>query len=152
MPESTSSSAWSFTKCREVPDATSCMSIQTRQTSWQKPEVVAFASQSDVETAVCDMCACGMKVRDGEGEAYARKSTRLMSNAPEVLKRLRRTCSNRDVLDTQHRLPSQYRELPNQRQLLTESAAPSVSALMSLRAKLQGFQSEGELRGIDMPT
>ena len=104
MPESTSSSAWSFTKCREVPDATSCMIIQTQQTAWQKPEVVAFASQSDVETAVCDMCAYGMKVRDGEGEAYARKSTRLMSNAPEVLKRLRRTCSNRDIPDAQRRM------------------------------------------------
>ena len=74
-------------------------------TSWQMPEVVAFASKSDVETAVCDMCAYGMKVRDGEGEAYARKSTRLMSNAPEVLKRLRKTCSNREVSNIAKPMP-----------------------------------------------
>ena len=68
------------------------------------PEVVAFAAQSDVETAVCDLCAYVMKVRDGEGEAYARKSTRLVSNAHKVLKRLRKTCSNRDIPDAQRRM------------------------------------------------
>ena len=73
-------------------------------TSWQMPEVVAFASQSDVETAVCDMCAYEMKVRDGEGEAYARKSIRLMSTAPQVLKWLRKTCSNPDIPDAQRRV------------------------------------------------
>ena len=74
-------------------------------TSWQMPEVVAFASKPDVETAVCDMCAYGMQVRDGEGEAYARKSTRLMSNAPEVLNRLRKTCSNREVPNVAKPMP-----------------------------------------------
>ena len=73
-------------------------------TSWQMQEVVAFESQWDVETAGCDTCAYGMKVGCGEGEAYARKSTRLMSNAPEVLKRLRKTCSNRDIPDAQRRM------------------------------------------------
>ena len=48
--------------------------------------------------------------------------------------------------------PNRCREVPNQRQLLTEeSAEPSGSALMSLRAKLQGLQPEGELQSIDMP-
>ena len=66
-------------------------------TSWQMPEMIAFAAKPDIETTVCDMCAYGMQVQDEHGEAYARKNTKLMSNAPEVLKRLGKRCPNRPV-------------------------------------------------------
>ena len=64
--------------------------------SWAMPEVVGLAMLAGVDTAVCDMCAYGMVAEDKEGVAPAKKRTRLMSNAPEVLKRTGKQCSNQE--------------------------------------------------------
>ena len=50
-----------------------------------------------VDTTVCDMCAYGLKVEDARGVAPAEKSTKLMSNSPEVLKRCR--IRQKDIID-----------------------------------------------------
>ena len=53
-----------------------------------------MASKIGIMTTVCDMCAYGMVVTDSLGEALAKKGTRLMSNSPEVIKRVSRRCTN----------------------------------------------------------
>ena len=63
--------------------------------SWEMPEVMKLAMQPCVDMAVCDMCAFGLMVRDRNGWALAEKRTRLMSNSPEILKRVNKQCTNR---------------------------------------------------------
>ena len=64
--------------------------------SWRMDEVVEMLTKPGVDMATCDMCAYGMKIRDAEGVALARKRTRIMCNSPEVLKRLAKKCTNED--------------------------------------------------------
>ena len=64
-------------------------------TSWQMPEVIELAAQAGVGMTVCDMCAYGMEITDKDGEALVRKSTKVLTNADEVAKRISRRCSNR---------------------------------------------------------
>ncbi len=73
--------------------------------SWEMPEVLKMLTLSEVDTVVCDMCAFGMVIKDQDGEALARKRTRLMSNSPEVLKRVNRPCTNTiaESMDAKHR-------------------------------------------------
>ena len=63
-------------------------------TSWQMPEVVEMQVREGIFANVCDMCAYGMVGVDELGEAPAKKRTRPMSNAYEVIKRLGRKCEN----------------------------------------------------------
>ena len=48
----------------------------------------------DIGLVTCDMCAFGLRITDPEGEALVRKRSRLMSNSPEILKRLNKQCTN----------------------------------------------------------
>ena len=63
-------------------------------TSWKLKEVLEIMAEVNVDVVDCDMCAYGLMIKDGDGEALARKRTRLMSNSPEVLKRCSKQCSN----------------------------------------------------------
>ena len=63
--------------------------------SWKMPEVVALAATENVGITTCDMCAYGLVTEDKIGIAPAEKRTRFLSNAPEVLKRIGRQCSNK---------------------------------------------------------
>ena len=54
--------------------------------SWNMDEVMTMMLRSDVGSVDFDMCAFGMTSRDELGEGKAQKRTRVMSNAPEVLK------------------------------------------------------------------
>ena len=58
--------------------------------------MLGLAALAGVDTTMCDMCAYGMVAEDKDGVAPAKKRTRLMSNAPEVLKRTGRQCSNKE--------------------------------------------------------
>ena len=64
--------------------------------SWAMPEVVKMLTLEHVDLVTCDMCAFGMKINDPEGNAPAKKGTKLMSNSPEVLKRVNKRCTNSD--------------------------------------------------------
>ena len=64
--------------------------------SWGLESIVWLAAQDLVHCVKCDMCAFGMTATDEMGEAPVRKTTRLMSNSPEVLKRVDTRCTNRD--------------------------------------------------------
>ena len=66
-------------------------------TSWKMPEVIELAAQAGVGMTACDMCAYGMKIVDKDGEALVRKSTRFLTNADEVAKRINKRCSNRET-------------------------------------------------------
>ena len=88
-------------------------------TSWQMPEVVAYASKSDVETAVCDMCAYGLRAKEEHGEALAQKRSKFLKSSSEVCKRINRQCTNKK-----------------------ESGVPCVSSPTRLQPKLQGGVSE----------
>ena len=59
-------------------------------TSWQMPGMVEMQVREGIFVNVCEMCAYGMVGVDKLGEAPAKKRTRLMSNAYEVIKRLGR--------------------------------------------------------------
>ncbi len=63
--------------------------------SWDMPEVLQLAAEYGVDMTTCDMCAFGLTVKDPHGEALAEKRTRIMSNSPEILKRVSLQCSNR---------------------------------------------------------
>ncbi len=67
--------------------------------SWAMPEVLKMLMIDEVDVMVCDMCAFGMIIKDPDGEALARKRTRVMSNSPEVLKRLNKRCANAEAKD-----------------------------------------------------
>jgi len=63
--------------------------------SWSMPEVVEMMAHEDVDVTTCDMCAYGFNTSDNIGEALVEKRTKLMSNPPEVLKRVGLQCDNR---------------------------------------------------------
>ena len=71
--------------------------------SWQLPEIMEMLCHRDVDSVTCDMCAYGMVSEDEHGVAPAQKRTRLMSNSPEVIKRVGRQCANKDGNGGAHR-------------------------------------------------
>ena len=71
--------------------------------SWQLPEVMELLCHRDVESVTCDMCAYGMVSEDENGIAPAQKRTRIMSNSPEVLKRVGKQCTNKTDGEKAHR-------------------------------------------------
>ena len=62
---------------------------------WSMPEVVDMVAHADVDVVACDMCAYGLKVTDKAGGALVEKRTRLISNPPEIIKRVGLQCENR---------------------------------------------------------
>jgi hypothetical protein len=68
--------------------------------SWNMPEVADMVAHADVDVVTCDMCAYGLKVTDKIGEALVEKRTRLMSNSPEIIKRVGLQCGHRTAQDT----------------------------------------------------
>ena len=65
--------------------------------SWEMPEVADMVAHEDVDVVTCDMCAYGLKIADALGEGLVEKRTKLMSNPPEVLKRVGRQCENKNA-------------------------------------------------------
>ena len=61
--------------------------------------MVKIMAKDNVHTTACDMCAYGLTTKDGEGEALVEKRTRLMSNSPEIIKRVSKQCTNRGEKD-----------------------------------------------------
>ena len=93
-------------------------------TSWHMPEVIELAAQAGVGMTVCDMCAYGMEITDKDGVALVRKSTKFLTNADEVAKRISRRCSNKK-----------------------ESGESSISPLKRLRPKLQAQHRHANILG-----
>ena len=72
-------------------------------TSWKLDDMVKLMAIEGVLMTECDMCAYGLKVEDSEGETYAKKRTRFISNSHEVIKRCGRQCSNGPSAANNHR-------------------------------------------------
>ena len=64
--------------------------------------MMELAGQDGVESVVVDMCAFGMRVGRGKVQGPAMKSTRILSNSQEVLKRVNRKCPNKGPDKSQH--------------------------------------------------
>jgi hypothetical protein len=60
--------------------------------SWNLPEVLEMLVQEDVDLVEVDMCEFGMVANDELGEGFVRKRTKVMTNAPEVAKRVAVRC------------------------------------------------------------
>jgi hypothetical protein len=60
--------------------------------SWKEPCIRRLTARRDVGTVVGHMCRMGLKTEDGGGRTPARKATRFMSTAGEILKGLNRKC------------------------------------------------------------
>ena len=65
--------------------------------SWDMTEVKEMLMMMGVGAVTCDMCAYGLTITDAEGDALAEKRTRLMSNSPEILKRVDKQCANKST-------------------------------------------------------
>ena len=61
--------------------------------SWSRPEVLRMLLRDDVELVEVDMCDFGMTATDEFGEALVRKRTKILTNAPEVARRVARKCT-----------------------------------------------------------
>ena len=61
------------------------------------PEVADMVAHEDVDVVTCDMCPYGLKITDALGEVLVEKRTKLMSNPPEVFKRVGRQCENKNA-------------------------------------------------------
>ena len=74
-------------------------------TSWGMKEVAEVMTLPGVQVTACDMCAYGMTLVDKHGEARPEKRTKLMSNSPEVIKRVSKQCTNKgkDASHEKHR-------------------------------------------------
>ena len=66
-------------------------------TSWTMDEVKDLAETPGVLTAVCDMCAYGLKIKDEKGEALVEKRSKFLTSSPEVCKRISLQCTNKSV-------------------------------------------------------
>ena len=58
--------------------------------------MVKVAALGGVGAAMVDMCMYGLRVKAGDAEGLARKTTRLLSNSTEVIKRMQVRCVNLD--------------------------------------------------------
>ena len=58
--------------------------------------MVRLMNNDIVGTNVIDLCEYGLRGSDLDGDGPVQKSTRVMSNSPEILKRLSKRCRNRD--------------------------------------------------------
>ena len=66
-------------------------------TSWKMAEVIKVANMDRVQVVKLDMCTFGMMSTDGDGPGLVLKPTKIMTNCPEVAKRLDKRCSNREL-------------------------------------------------------
>ena len=62
-------------------------------TSWSSPFVLEMLLREDVELVEVNMCNFGMTSSDAEGEGLVRRRTNILTNLPEVAKRVARRCS-----------------------------------------------------------
>ena len=62
--------------------------------AWETNELKQFMMRPEVDSTILHMCAYGMTSVDEIGEGLVKKPTRIMSSAPEVLKRVGARCSN----------------------------------------------------------
>ena len=65
--------------------------------SWNRPEVLDMLLKEDVELVIVDMCDFGMVSTNKYGEALVRKRTKILTNSPEVARRVARKCSGDHV-------------------------------------------------------
>ena len=73
-------------------------------TSWKMPEVEKVAKMPGVEVVRTDMCRFGMLSKDELGVGLVKKPTNMMTNSPEVGRRLAKRCSNKGASECdQHR-------------------------------------------------
>ena len=61
--------------------------------SWNRPEVLRMLLQEGVELVEVDMCDFGMVASDEFGEALVRKRTKILTNSPEIARKVARRCS-----------------------------------------------------------
>ena len=61
--------------------------------SWKLPVVLEMLLKEDVELIEIDMCDFGMTATDELGEALVRKRTKMLTNSPEVARRVARKCT-----------------------------------------------------------
>ena len=61
--------------------------------SWNRPEVLRMLLQEGVELVEVDMCDFGIVASDEFGEALVRKRTKILTNSPEIARRVARRCS-----------------------------------------------------------
>ena len=69
-------------------------------------EVRELAETPGVLTAVCDMCAYGLKIRDEKGEALVEKRSKFLTSSPEVYKRINLQCTNKAESGERSRVPT----------------------------------------------
>ena len=62
-------------------------------TSWKEPAIDTLSREEGVIKVDLDMCAFGLKTKDGGKEGYAKKSTTIMTNSPYVAWRVNRKCN-----------------------------------------------------------
>ena len=61
--------------------------------SWSRPEVLEMLLRDDCELVEVDMCDFGLTASDEYGEALVRKRTKVLTNSPEVARRIARKCT-----------------------------------------------------------
>ena len=61
--------------------------------SWSLPVVLEMFLWADVELVEIDMCDFGLTASDEFGEALVRKRTKMLTNSPEVARRVARKCT-----------------------------------------------------------
>ena len=62
-------------------------------TSWSLPIVLEMLLKEDVELVEVDMCNFGMESEDDGGKGLVRKRTKILTNSPEVARRVARKCT-----------------------------------------------------------
>ena len=71
-------------------------------TSWKMIEVERVSHMNGVDIVQTDMCEFGMLSKDENGVGLVKKPTYMMTNSPEVAKRIGRICCNRDCPKSEH--------------------------------------------------
>ena len=69
--------------------------------SWKMPEVEKVARMAGVAKVRTDMCAFGMCSKDEEGVGLVKKPTSMMTNSPEVARRLDKRCCNHGLPESE---------------------------------------------------
>ena len=71
-------------------------------TSWSMPEVQALLKLDGVQVIIVDMCAFGMTATDSDGrEGPVKKTTRIVTNSPELAAVINRRCPNGTAATTE---------------------------------------------------
>ena len=81
-------------------------------TSWAMDEVQRLAETPGVLTAVCDMCAYGLKIIDEKCVALVEKRTKFLTSSAEVHRRISRQCANKTESGERSRAPTDEAAIP----------------------------------------